>query len=396
MSELVPLKYSSSMSDIRVIAFYLPQFHPIPENDTWWGNGFTEWTNVTRAKAHFTGHYQPKLPADLGYYDLRLPEAREAQADLARQYGIESFCYWHYWFDGDRLLERPFREVLASGRPNFPFCLGWANETWSGIWSGGDDRLIIKEQTYPGEEDDTRHFEALLPAFRDPRYTRVNGKPLFLIYRPRKIPHCQRLLAHWRRLASEAGLPGLHFVAHVDYCDRDWPAHEVGFDAVTIWPLGRVAEAGNYLLSRRIKRKLSRRRFPITGRIAERLWPGLDRVYDYSTIWPKLLAPENHVLPYYPMAVPNWDTTARYARKAIILHNSQPEHFRLHLRQVLERANTSTQGEGIVFLKSWNEWAEGNYVEPDTRFGRAYLQVIREELERTTSKAFSAPAETRG
>jgi lipopolysaccharide biosynthesis protein len=174
----------------RIIAFYLPQFHPIPENDAWWGTGFTEWTNTTKAKPLFPGHYQPHVPADLGFYDLRVPETREAQASMARSYGVEAFCYHHYWFAGKRLLERPLAEVLQSGRPAFPFCLCWANQTWSGVWHGAPDRILV-EQTYPGEEDHRVHFSALLPAFTDKRYLLVDGKPLFVVYDPWEIPEPQ-------------------------------------------------------------------------------------------------------------------------------------------------------------------------------------------------------------
>jgi len=384
---LAPSRQSNAA---RLIAFYLPQFHPIPENDATWGMGFTEWTNVTRARPLFEGHYQPCLPADLGFYDLRVPEVREEQAALAREHGIEGFCYWHYWFNGERLLERPFQEVLESGQPDFPFCLGWANETWSGIWSGGDERRIIKEQTYPGREDHRRHFETLLPAFRDVRYVRVDGKPLFLIYRPLKVPDCRAMLDYWRELADKARLPGLHFVAHVDDCDRNLDATALGFDALTVWPLGRVATSKNFLGSRRLKRLLSRRRLPWTGKLAEKIWPGLDRVYDYAEILPKLVCPLRADVAQYPMAVPNWDTTARYAHKAIIFHNSTPELFRQHLRAVLQQTENRAPENRIVFIKSWNEWAEGNYLEPDARFGHDYLRVVKEELARASSTASHA------
>ena len=204
---------------VRVIAFYLPQFHPIPENDLWWEPGFTEWTNVTRARRMFPGHYQPRLPGELGFYDLRLPETREAQAKLAAQYGVSAFCYWHYWFGGGRrLLERPFDEVLQSGSPDFPFCLGWANQTWSGIWHGAPNRILI-EQTYPdspGENDYRAHFETVLPAFMDPRYLRIDGRPLFLVYDPTDLPEPQRFLDLWRSWAADEGLPGIFFVGRTE------------------------------------------------------------------------------------------------------------------------------------------------------------------------------------
>ena len=189
----------------RLIAFYLPQFHPIPENDEWWGKGFTEWTNVAKARPMYRGHYQPHVPSDLGFYDLRVPETRKAQAELAGEYGIEAFCYYHYWFAGRRILERPFNEVLASGQPNFPFCLCWANETWTGVWYGESDRTLI-EQTYPGPRDHEQHFAALLPAFRDRRHVLVDGKPLLVIFRPRQLPSPVETLSLWRSMAETLGL----------------------------------------------------------------------------------------------------------------------------------------------------------------------------------------------
>src|SRR5437899_636840 len=189
----------------RALAFYLPQFHPIPENDEWWGPGFSEWTNTAKARPLFPGHMQPHIPADLGFYDLRLPESREAQATLARSYEVEAFCYWHYWFSGRRILERPFAEVLKSGEPKLPFCLGWANQTWSGIWHGDPDRILI-EQTFPGAADHEAHFNSVFQAFADERYVRVAGKPLFYVYRPLAIPEVSRFTDLWRKLADRAGL----------------------------------------------------------------------------------------------------------------------------------------------------------------------------------------------
>ncbi|MCX7012247.1 MAG: glycoside hydrolase family 99-like domain-containing protein, partial [Candidatus Sumerlaeota bacterium] len=196
----------------RLIAFYLPQFHPIPENDEWWGKGFTEWTNVAKARPLFPGHYQPRVPADLGFYDLRVPETREAQAAMARAHGIEGFCYWHYWFNGKRLLEKPFDQMLATGEPEFPFCLAWANEDWTRTWDGRSSE-ILQKQEYGGQSDDTAHFDYLLRAFKDQRYMAVDGKPMFLIYRPADLPDPTATIALWRSLARESGLPGLHLVA---------------------------------------------------------------------------------------------------------------------------------------------------------------------------------------
>ncbi|MEI7622886.1 MAG: glycoside hydrolase family 99-like domain-containing protein [Actinomycetes bacterium] len=218
----------------RYLAFHLPQFHPIPENDQWWGRGFTEWTNVARARRRYPGHYQPHVPADLGFTDLRVPETRQAQADLAREYGIEGFLHWHYWFAGRRILERPVDEMLASGEPDFGFALAWANQTWSGIWYGATDRVLI-EQTYPGESDDRAHFEHLLPYFTDRRYLTVDGRPIFYVFRPELLPEPRAWVERWRTMADEAGLPGLHLIAEMsDVLGRELlfdDAGGSGFDA---------------------------------------------------------------------------------------------------------------------------------------------------------------------
>jgi hypothetical protein len=379
-----------SETNVRLIAFYLPQFHPIPENDEWWGKGFTEWTNVAKAKPLFRGHYQPHIPADLGFYDLRLPEVREAQAAMAREYGIEGFCYWHYWFAGERLLERPFDEMLKSGKPDFPFCLGWANDSWNGLWSGGDTKRILKEQTYPGEEDHKKHFEMLLPAFNDSRYLRIDGKPLFVIYKPLNIPNCRGVLDYWRNLAEKAGLAGLHFVATLNNNELGWDARAQGFDAVTVWPLVKIIRGRQYLWKARVKQFLMRMPMKWLEWRVERLWPGRDNIYDYKKILPQLTCETNVDSIFYPMLIPNWDTTPRYGHDAVVLHNSDPESFRVHVRAVLNQVIERQPDRQIIFVKSWNEWAEGNHLEPDLRFGHGYLRVIKEELASARNRAFSS------
>ena len=356
---------------VRAIALYLPQFHPIPENDEWWGKGFTEWTNTAKARPLFRGHEQPHVPADLGFYDLRLPEAREAQADLARQYGLEGFCYYHYWFAGRRLLERPFEQVLASGKPDFPFCLCWANETWTGIWHGAADRILV-EQTYPGDEDHQRHFDYLLPAFEDPRYIRVDGRPLFMVYRPLNIPDPKRFTDLWRELAEKAGLPGLYLIC--EHRDSDWDPHEYGFDAV--------------MLSRLPPRRAAMKKWATWANPIRKLrywWAdvrGLPTIHQYRHVLDHMITDPVPGIESYPYVVPNWDNTPRSGSNGMVLQGSTPELFRRHLRRALERVRPNTPDKRIVFIKSWNEWAEGNHLEPDLKYGHAYLQVIKEELER--------------
>jgi hypothetical protein len=354
----------TSSKRARAIAFYLPQFHPIPENDEWWGKGFTEWSNVAKAKPLFRGHYQPLVPADLGFYDLRVPETRAAQAELARHYGIEAFCYWHYWFAGRRILERPFNEVLKSGEPNFPFCLAWANQTWTGIWHGAPDRILI-EQTYPGAHDYEAHFHALLPAFMDDRYVQVEGKPLFCVYRPYDLPSPRQFSDLWRELAHRAGFKGLFLVGEAGAA---WVPHNHGFDASVTTALPELRGWAPWW---RPRDRLAWYRRRLLGR---------PTVYRYADVLDQLLdeIPSDRVT--YPAVIPNWDNTPRSGGNGLVLHGSTPALFREHLRQAVSRVERYPAERRLVFIKSWNEWAEGNHLEPDLRFGHGYLEAVRAEL----------------
>jgi lipopolysaccharide biosynthesis protein len=356
---------SSAEPGARLIAYYLPQFHPIPENDAWWGAGFTEWTNVARARPLFPGHYQPHIPADLGFYDLRLAETRLAQAEMAQSYGIAGFCYYHYWFAGRRLLERPFDQVLQSGEPRLPFCLCWANETWSGVWHGCPGKVLV-EQTYPGTEDHRRHWDLLLRAFADDRYLRVDNKPLFVIYRPLALPEAKRVTDLWRELALQAGLPGLYLLGMYN---RPWDYATSGFDGQTSSDL--------YFDCLYDPRLLRQARHWVQG------WAGYPpAVFSYRRMVRHLLVPEASGEGLYPCVVPNWDNTPRSGGRGVVLHGSTPELFRIHLRQTIAQVRGRAADHRIVFVKAWNEWAEGNHLEPDRRFGRSYLQVVKEEVER--------------
>jgi lipopolysaccharide biosynthesis protein len=339
---------------VRVIAFYLPQFHPIPENDRWWGPGFTEWTNVAQARPRFRGHYQPRLPGELGFYDLRLGETREAQAALAREFGVSAFCYWHYWFGGTQLLQRPFAEVLTSGSPDFPFCLGWANQTWSGVWHGAP-RSVLIEQTYPGEHDHRAHFEAVLPAFTDPRYLRVDGRPLFYVYEPAELPDAQRFLDLWRSLAIDAGLPGLFFVGQTWSGRRSTSADFDGFMRDVV-PSPAIA------------------RWDVPRHVARAF--GVPRVRSYRAFSESL--PLGIVDgPSFPMVIPGWDNTPRSGARGVVLRGAEPAIFEAQVTRAVASAVTKAPDEPrLVFVKSWNEWAEGNYLEPDRRYGRAYLEAL--------------------
>lgn len=350
----------------RALAFYLPQFHPIPENDAWWGPGFTEWTNVAKARRLFPGHQQPQLPADLGFYDLRLPEAREAQATLASAAGIEAFVYWHYWFGaGQRILERPFAEVLSSGQPEISFCLAWANQTWSGIWHGAPGR-ILREQTYPGAADDQAHFDSILSALRDDRYLKVGDRPVFYVFRPEELPVASEFVDRWQAMARSAGLPGLYLVAEesdlVGGGSRYTTARADGFDAAVYMTLPADRS----------------RRSHLRMRAGRRLMKGPE-IYPYAT--EPIARPAGYDGPFHqPCVYPNWDNTPRSGRGGIVLQGSTPERFRLHLREAIDRVQSVDRDERFVWIKSWNEWAEGNHLEPDLQYGQAWLDVVREEL----------------
>jgi glycosyltransferase involved in cell wall biosynthesis len=345
-------------SDVRLIAFYLPQFHPIPENNAWWGEGFTEWTNVAKAQPLFPEHYQPRLPADLGFYDLRLPEVRQKQADLAKEYGIHGFCYYHFWFDGKRLLDRPFSEVLSSGEPDFPFCLCWANEPWSRRWDGRP-RDVLQPQSY-GEEDDVAHILWLIPALRDPRAIKIEGKPVFLVYQGRELPDPARTIETWRREVLKAGLEGIYLIAVETGWDAGWDATQEGFDA-------KVLFMPQFSILRTTPR------IPMGGR--ESL-----QVYDYHTAWPILAHPEPAPYRRYDTVFPSWDNSPRAGDNATVLHNSTPEAYKQWLSQAIARAQPQPPDHRIVFINAWNEWAESTYLEPDMRHGRAYLDATRQAL----------------
>ncbi len=365
----------------RVIAFYLPQFHPTPENDLWWGKGFTEWTNVAKAKPLFPGHDQPRFPADLGYYDLRVPETRVAQAELARRYGVEAFCYWHYWFGGKRLLHRPFEEVLAAKEPDFPFCLAWANQSWTGIWHGAPDRMLM-EQVYDSGKDDDAHFRVLSRAFMDPRYLRVDGKPLFIVYDPKGLPDSRRTTDRWRELALRDGHPGLYLLALIQR-SAPWDPRGLGFDGAVLSNQSRILAERESLHGESLPIRWQR---DLRGRV-----PNL---FDYRDAMRFFLSRKPVDYPCYPCVVPNWDNSPRSGKSAMIFHNSTPELFRIHAGEAFEMVQGLPPSERLVFVKSWNEWAEGNYVEPDLRYGHGYLQVIKSLVDRSRPElAQAAPCD---
>jgi hypothetical protein len=350
---------------IRSLAFYLPQFHPIPENDEWWGEGFTEWTNVVRATSLFRGHYQPHVPADLGFYDLRVPEVRAAQAELAMRFGISGFCYYHYWFEGRRLLQRPVDEVLRSGEPDFPFCLCWANENWTSAWDG-KSREVHLRQTYSAE-DDLTHIRWLGEAFSDRRYIRVGGKPLFLVYRAAQLPDPLRTTERWRTEAHRLGLGELYLCAMQTGPGARIDPATFGFDAA-------VQFAPFYNLVRRRGRSLparAARKYLRVETLSTR-----HRLYEYSDVMADHLAVPSPSYTLYPCVTPGFDNSPRRRDQgATILTGSTPELYESWLREVIRRLPPHSNEEQLIFVNAWNEWAEGNHLEPCRRWGTRFLEA---------------------
>lgn len=349
---------------MRVIAYYLPQYHAIPENDAWWGKDFTEWNRVRAAKPFYKGHPQPVVPGELGYYNLLDPAVRERQTQLAREAGIEGFCYWHYWFGGKQLLEQPLQQVLESGKPDFPFCIAWANESWyAKTWHDTQqDRLLIA-QTY-SEQDDRAHFEAILPILRDKRYIQVDNKPLLVIYRPLDLPNGKAWVERWQQMARNAGLNGLFLVGHVTYTKQVDAVLNLGFDAVNIVPLGDAKRDIRSAL-----RHLPNFFLHLCGKAP--------LVYDYTEAMRAFEATVMRREEVVPTILPNWDHSPRSGVRAFIMRNATPEAFRRHVQTI--RAIVAKKNNPLVLLKSWNEWSEGNYMEPDVRWNRKYLDVLKDE-----------------
>lgn len=347
-----------------IIAFYLPQYHPFPKNDEWWGKGFTEWTNVGKAKPLFRDHYQPKVPADLGYYDLRLPEVRVQQAELAKEAGVGGFCYWHYWFgENIQLMNEIFDDVLRLKSPDFPFCLGWANESWKAkLWKNGAGDKILIEQKYGGERDYRAHFGYALKAFRDSRYIVIDNKPVFVIHRPDEVP--SEFIALWEKWAIEEGFDGINFIGNIHNNEDFEDAKKKGIKVFTI---DKVNGYSYYPWYRKLRIRVSS------------FLKGVKIVIPYKDaikyLWNEKEWDENVI----PMLLPNWDHTPRSGRRGEVLQDSEPKYFYQHAKAVL--SNVSKKDNKIVFLKSWNEWGEGNYMEPDLRYKKGYINALRRAVD---------------
>lgn len=359
----------------QVIAFYLPQFHPIRENNKWYGEGFTEWTNVAKAKPLFRGHYQPIVPADLGFYDLRLPEVREAQVKLAKEAGVTAFCYYHYWFGGKQMMQDILEDVVRRGKPDFPFCVCWANLSWyKKEWNPDTESLkedIIMEQTYPGDADIIAQFDYLLPIFKDKRYLKIDGKLVFFIYQVQFLPNFLHFKEMWECLAKEKGLPGFYYLTYTTSKENVHSERLNQCDGIVLSLISNALNKGKnksrYVNF--IKNKLKA--------IFGMPW----RKVNYADVIDYLvddLAKEEKII---PVIVPNWDHTARRGRAATLFHRSTPELFKKHVLKVIRMIKYKPYNHQIIFLKSWNEWAEGNYLEPDLLHGKGYIKALREALD---------------
>jgi hypothetical protein len=366
--------------DPKILALYLPQFYPIKENDEWWGKGFTEWTNVGKAKPLWKGHYQPKVPADLGYYDLRVPEVREQQAELAREAGVTGFLYWHYWFgNGKRIMERVFQEVLDSGKPDFPFALAWANHSWYkkdwAILSQRKNKCLV-EQTYPGIDDAREHFNFLLKAFRDDRYIKIDGKPFLLLFDAERIP--LEYLRWFRLWTTEAGFNGLYLVGNMcgdkplDYYKK------LGYDAIirsNILDLLQIQYSQMSKAKEILLRTFRRVRQHITGKLHGAI--NFEKLVHYA------VTPECKDRGVIPQIYPNWDHSPRSGKSATPIYcNAHPKYFYEMACDALEAVKNKPEEEQIIIIKSWNEWGEGNYMEPDLKYGHGYIDALRKAVDK--------------
>ena len=354
-----------SLDRVRTLAFYLPQFHPTPENDLWWGAGFTEWTNVVKAQPSYGGQYQPHLPADLGFYDLRSREALAGQAALAKRYGVEGFCVYHYNFGSRRVLSQPMDVVRADPSIPFNWCLCWANENWTKHWDGGE-REILLEQSYDDATLATIIGDAVAHA-QDPRYLRVNGKALFLVYRPLKLPDATSFARHCRLAFAKAGFPGVHlvYVESMEAIDANLRPSDIGFDAaVEFPPQGRAQPASR------------------SADIVKEGWSGYR--YDYPSTVTAFLERDSVPYPRYPAVFPSWDNTPRQPMRGTSFDEASPEAFRVYTEAKIEEARKFLLGEErLLFVNAWNEWAEGAHLEPDTGYGHRWLEALRDAVTAT-------------
>jgi len=338
---------------LRYIAFYLPQFYPFPENDLWWGKGFTEWTNVTKAQPLFDGHDQPHLPADLGFYDLRLRETQHEQIALAKEYGIDAFCFHYYWFDGKRLLDKPVDAFLADPGANLPFCLCWANENWTRRWDAAEHEVLIAQSYGPGWE--VQFVDSLMPFFKDSRYLRVDGKPVLVVYRPQHIPDPRQAAERWREHCRDVGVGEIHIVCALTHGNDNY--EQYGFDAGVEFPPHNMRVAG-------------------VNDIVPSYQPYNGHAVEFADVAQDCLKRDYRTRRVYRTVFPSWDNTARVQDRALIVLGATVSNYERWLRAASALAERERSGsEQLLFINAWNEWAEGCHLEPDRKFGRGFLEA---------------------
>lgn len=361
---------------VKPIALYLPQYHPIPENDLWWGEGFTEWTNVRKATPQFSGHYQPHIPRELGYYDLRQLSVMEAQAELAKAHGVYGFCYYHYWFNGKLLLQQPLEQMLAAKKPNMPFCLCWANENWSRRWDGREQDLLMKQ--HYSADDDREHIRYLIRYFRDDRYIKIHGKPVLIMYRPELHPTIKNAAEVWREEVRRAGFDGLYLINVENFTNGVNP-DAYGFDAAMEFAPDFRCHGPKYL-----------KRFPASYLIMKFLHKlGLcksgffdNQVYSYDALVENMLKKAPATYKQFRTVCPSWDNSARRKQNATIFHGATPQEFEEWVRKIAcYTAERFESDEQFLFVNAWNEWGEGCHLEPDQRFGLDFLQALKNGLD---------------
>lgn len=346
---------SENKSAPRLIAFYLTQFHPTPENDRWWGKGFTEWTNVAKASPMFEGHYQPHLPSDFGFYDLRVQETRHDQIKVAKQYGIDGFCYHYYWFSGKRILNQPLDCMLADQEIEMSFCLCWANENWTRRWDAADHEVLISQKYLP--EDNLNFIKSLVPFFRDRRYIRVDGKPYLIVYRPQHLPDACNTVRIWREYCRSIGLGEIHVCAALTHGNENYA--NFGFDSGVEFPPHNLRALRDDNINSEINAfKEFKGRVTQYAKIAQCY---LDRTYGTSRV--------------FKTVFPSWDNTARIRDRAFVVLNGTPENYEHWLSSTIDLVQRSGEGDQLVFINAWNEWAEGCHLEPDHWFGHGFLQA---------------------
>ena len=375
---------------MKIIAFYLPQFHNIPENDEWWGNGFTEWTNVKKAKPLYEGHMQPRVPLGGNYYNLLDDNVKIWQADLAKKYGVYGFCYYHYWFNGKMLLEKPMEQMLANKEVDMPFCICWANEPWTKAWVG-DERKLLIAQEYGKEEEWKQHFMYLLPFFKDERYITKDGKPLFVFYRPDIVPCMKEMIETWDKLAKENGLSGITFAFQSG--DYDWnnskEANLFDYDIEFQPPYAShwlYSNDGKFVSALKKCRRLlagwAGKKFGIDlyryGTAQYKKMTG-QTVANYDSMWQKIIEAKPVRSTSIPGAFVKWDNTPRHGERGQI-NVGTPEKFEYYLSKQIKHAREDYH-EDMIFMYAWNEWAEGGYLEPDEDDKYGYLEAIKRALE---------------